>query len=236
MPAARFCSGLCLSLLGAFEEGERALRSSVVSWAPLDFSLLTDYFLAQAQLDHGAIGAALEAARALIDRSRELAMLRHEGRAHWLLAQIHVRAADLGAADREVAIAVEQMPDALTHHLSARVLLASIRLAQRRFDEALRLAEEVHGACSARKIAELPALLAYAESLHAVGAVDRARARLAEAHHALLARAEVIGAPALRRSFVARVPVHARIVELVAAWHLEPEPDSQPPLPPRVTL
>ena len=235
LPAARFCAGMCLGLLGAFEEAERALQSSVVAWAPVDFSLLGDYFLAQAQLDQGAVGAALEAARALVNRSRELSILRHEGRGHWLLAQIHARAPDLGAAEREILIAVEQMPEALAHRLAARVTLASIRLAQGRVDEALRLAEETQGACAARKIEEIPALLACAEALHATGDHDRARALLAEAHLALLAGAEKIGAPALRRSFVTRVPVHARIFQLAAAWHLDADPRPQPPLP-RVTL
>ena len=239
LPAARFCAGICLGLLGAFEEAERAIRSAVVHWAPVDFSLLGDYFLAQALLDQGAVAAAHEAARSLVDRSIELAIPRHQGRGRWLLAQIHARASDLAAAEREIFLALEQMPEALGHRLSAQLSLVWIRLAQGRADEALRLAEEAQGACAARKIDEIPALLACAEALHAVGAPDRARARLAEAYLALVASADRIGAPALRRSFVGRVPVHARILQLAAAWHLDPHPSletpSSPSHPPRFT-
>jgi eukaryotic-like serine/threonine-protein kinase len=235
LPAARFCTGMCLGMLGAFEEAERALRTSVVSWAPVDFSLLGDYLVAQTQLDQGAIGPAIESARALIDRARELSIVRHEGRGHWLLAQIHARAPDLGAAEREIQLALEQIPESLGHGLSARITLAMIRLAQGRVDEAIRLAEEIHAVCAARKIDEIPALLACAEALHAKGAHDRARAMLTDAHTALLTIAEKIGAPALRRSFLARVPVHARILQLATAWHLDAEPPTPVP-PPRVTL
>jgi hypothetical protein len=235
LPAALFSAGMCLGLLGAFEESERLLRGAVVRWAPLDFSLLGDYFLARALLDQGATAAAQEAARSLVDRSIELAMPRHEGRGRWMLAQIHARTADLAAAEREILLSLERMPEALAHRLSARLSLVSIRLAQGRADEAHRLAEEVHAACAARKIDEIPALLTSAEALHAVGAPDRARIRLAEAHVALIACADKIGAPALRRSFLARVPVHARILQLVAAWHLDSDPSLEPPLP-RVTL
>jgi hypothetical protein len=54
---------------------------------------------------------------------------------------------------------------------------------------------------------------------------------LAEAHRGLLADAEKIGAPALRRSFLARVPQHARILHLASAWRLEPDMHSQLPRP-----
>ncbi len=235
LPAARFCAGMCLGLLGAFEEAERALRSAIVSWAPIDFSLLGDYFLAQSQLDQGAVAAATATARALVDRSRELAIPRHEGRGHWLLAQIHARASDLAAADREIGIALEQMPATLAHRVPARSLLASIRLAQGRAEDAQRLAEAAQIDATARGIDELGARLVHAEALHAVGAHDRARAMLAEAHRALLADADRIGAAALRRSFLARVTSHARILSLASAWRLDAETPAPTALP-RVTL
>jgi hypothetical protein len=230
LPAARFCVGLCLGLLGAFEEAERALRSTIASGEPADFALIRDYYLAASLLDQGAFSAAQEAAIAIIDRARELQNLRQEGRGHLLLARIHARSFDLASAEREILIALDSMPDALTHRLSAQVKLASIRLAQGRAADALDLAEEALIACEARRLNGLHARLVCAEALDALGDAARAHALLLEAHTALLLAADRIDAPALQRSFLKRIPEHARIVQLAAAWRLTPSvpPSSSP--------
>ena len=220
LPTARLCVGLCLGLLGAFEEAERTLRSAVGSMESADFALLRDYYLAASLLDQGALPAAQEGATAIIERAREFQNARHEGRGHWLLAQIHARSFDLDSAESEIALALELLPRALVHHLSAQVTLASIRLAQGRAADALELAQEARLACEARHVNGLHACLVCIEALDAVGESARARALLLDAHAALLLDAEKIGAPALRRSFLKRVPTHARIMQLVGAWRL----------------
>jgi hypothetical protein len=118
-------------------------------------------------------------------------------------------------------LALEQLPDALLHRLPAMVTIAAIRLAQGRTEEALRLAEEAQNAANARGTGKLRASLVYAEALAASGNRARARTTLADAHAALLADAEKIGAPGLRKSFLERVPEHARITQLGAAWRAE---------------
>ena len=230
LPAARLIVAMCLARLGAFEEAERALRSAVVSNEPVDFALLRDYYLARSLLDQGAAAAARECAHKMIERARELKITRQEGRGHWLLAEIHARAADLAGAEREILIALEQMPKALVHHLFAEVTLASIRLAQGRAEEALRLADEAQRACAVRGISWLHARLVFAEALEATGAHERACAVLAEAHADLLANAERIGAPAMQRSFLKKIPENARITQLAVAWNISP-----PVLTPTVT-
>ena len=222
LPTARLCVGLCLGLLGAFEEAERTLRSAIGSSEPADFSLIRDYYLAAALLDQGALSAAQDAAIAIVERARELQISRQEGRGHWLLARIHARSTDLLNAEREILLALEHMPAALVHRLSAQVTLASIRLAQGRPAEALEIAEEARLACEARRVNGLHASLVCAEALDAVGNSTRARALLLDAHTTLLIDAEKIDAPALRRSFLKRVPEHARIMQLAAAWRLTP--------------
>jgi eukaryotic-like serine/threonine-protein kinase len=222
LPAARLLVAMSLARLGAFDEAERALRSAIVSSEPVDFALLRDYYLARSLLDQGAGAAAREGASTLIERARELKITRHEGRGHWLLAEIHARAADHAGAEREIQLALEQMPAVLVHRLFAQVTLASIRLAQGRADEALRLADEAQRSCAVRGISWLPARLVLAEALEATGAHERACAVLAEAHADLLADAEKIGAPALQRSFLKKIPEHARIVQLAVAWSLSP--------------
>ncbi len=227
LPTARLCVGLCLGLLGAFEEAERTLRSAVASAEPADFTLLRDYYLAAALLDQGALSAAQEGAIAIIDRARELQNNRQEGRGHWLLAQIHARSFDFHNAEREILIALELLPDALVHHLSAQVTLASILLAQGRAADALDLAEKVQLACETRRVNGFHARLVCVEALDVLGDGARARALLIETHTALLVDAEKIGALALRRSFLKRVPAHARIVQLAGAWRLtSPGPPS----------
>lgn len=60
--------------------------------------------------------------------------------------------------------------------------------------------------------------LAHAEALHANGHHDEARAAIQEASARLLARAERIADPARRRSFLERIPEHARTLELQRQW------------------
>ena len=222
LPAARLFVAMCLGRLGAFDEAERTLRSAVVSSEPVDFALIRDYYLARSLLDQGASAAARECANTLIERARALKITRHEGRGHWILAEIHARSSDLDSAEREILIALEQMPEALVHHLFAQVTLASIRLAQGRTEEALRLADAARLACAARGIGWLNARIVYAEALEATGAHERACAVLAEAHADLLVDAEKIGAPALQRSFLKKIPEHARIAQLAITWSLSP--------------
>jgi tetratricopeptide (TPR) repeat protein len=220
LPIALLVVGTCLGRLGSYEEAERTLRSAVVDWDLGDFALLRDYYLVRALLDRGEIDAAHEAAVVLVERSREVQIARYEGRGHGLLAEIHARAGDLDAADREIRLALAQLPEPLLHRLPVLVTHASIRLAQGRAEEALRLAGEACAACDALGAYQIPARLALAEALEAGGAPDRAREALVEARAILLAKAEKIGAPALQRSFVERVPEHARVAHLAHAWRL----------------
>ena len=69
-----------------------------------------------------------------------------------------------------------------------------------------------------RRTAELHLSLAHAEALDAEGDHDEAREVLARAREVLLARAEAIGDPAIRESFLEAVPEHARIMARAAEW------------------
>jgi len=63
--------------------------------------------------------------------------------------------------------------------------------------------------------------LAHAEALHATGHHDVARAALRESAKRLIARAERISDPTRRRSFLDRVPEHARTLQLEHQWAQE---------------
>jgi hypothetical protein len=90
-----------------------------------------------------------------------------------------------------------------------------VRLAQGRVEDARRLAEDAVRTCDALGSYPIPARLCLAEAHAAAGEGASSRAVLAEAHAILLAQAGRVGDPALRRSFLERVPEHARVVE---AW------------------
>jgi eukaryotic-like serine/threonine-protein kinase len=62
----------------------------------------------------------------------------------------------------------------------------------------------------------VPALLA--EALHESGAAPEAHEIIREARADLLARAEKIADPALRRCFLEDVTAHARTLDLARAW------------------
>ena len=61
---------------------------------------------------------------------------------------------------------------------------------------------------------EAAVLLAYAEALRATGDVTGARSTIRDARARLNARAEKITGEDLRKSFLEKVPAHARTVEL----------------------
>jgi hypothetical protein len=65
---------------------------------------------------------------------------------------------------------------------------------------------------------ELAVRLAHAEALHADGDLDGAKCALAIAKRSLEARAAAIADGPMRSTFLERVPVNARILQLDRAW------------------
>jgi tetratricopeptide (TPR) repeat protein len=217
IPVAQLAAGLCLWLLGALEEAERTLRGAVVDWDLGDFALLRDYYLARVLADRGLLDPAAEMAHALLARAERVKNPRFEGRGHGLLARIARCAGDLDAAERAVLLALERTPDRVLYRVIVLLERASLRLAQGQGDEALRCAAEARALCDARRHARVRARLVHAEALFATGHRARARVALAEARALLHDEADRIGAPALQRSFIERVPEHARVLQLAVA-------------------
>jgi hypothetical protein len=138
------------------------------------------------------------------------------------------RTGELDAADRELAAALAmavplEQPGVLAS-------LAALRLAQGRAGEAREAAED--GFARARAMDGCGMFrgvflrLTRAEALHATGALDAARAAIADARAGLLAIAEPIRDPAYRRSFLEAVPENARTLALARTWLGEPAPVS----------
>ncbi|XXT14958.1 protein kinase [Sorangium sp. So ce429] len=152
---------------------------------------------------------------------RTTAVARH------LVVECHLLRGELAEAEealRAVGDTTRLVPFVHAVHLS---LLSEIRLRRGRAAEAVALAREAlawnRRACAgfAPRQELLPAL--YAEALHASGDVEAAREVIREARADLLARADRIGDPAFRKSFLENVSANVRTLDLARAWLGEAE-------------
>ena len=133
------------------------------------------------------------------------------------LAQVLLDAGELEAAEHEARLAMESLEAFPPILCQTTATLARVLLARRKYDEAVRYGEE-----AALLLARLGSIadgetavrLTLAESLEAVGAVERAQEELRVACVRLLERAGRIGDEASRRAFLEAVPEHARTLAL----------------------
>ena len=142
------------------------------------------------------------------------------------MADVLLRLGDLEAAEREARAAYERALRLPLDQAAATALLAAVLLAEGRAAEALAVAEEAMGRYQALGIFGFKGALArlvHAESLAAAGDRQAAAGALAAARARLLANAAKIDDPALRRSFLERVPENARTLALARAWRVESE-------------
>jgi tetratricopeptide (TPR) repeat protein len=148
-----------------------------------------------------------------------------EGRGRWACAEVYLRQGELEAAERELPRALDLLQSIPVEHVPAMATLAAIKLAQGRAAEALATADEAMKGYERLHIFGFKGMFArliHAGALHATGQHDKARQALATARDRLLAGATRIGDPALRQSFLQRVPENARILLLAREWHCPP--------------
>jgi tetratricopeptide (TPR) repeat protein len=214
-------SGLNLWFLGAGDEAEPLLRAiPAADEAMGPTSSLRRFALAWRLADRGALEDARALATQLAEHGRAHRLPLEEGRGRWALAEVLRRLGDLDGAAREVEAALRvvvplERPGVLG-------TLAMIRLAEGRAGDALAAAEEAASACAAMggcgMFRGAFVRLARAEALRATGAIDAARAAIADAGARLHAIADKIPDPAYRRSFLEDVPENARTFALARAW------------------
>jgi hypothetical protein len=137
-----------------------------------------------------------------------------------VLAEVLRRVGEHEAAERELATARALMGP--LDEPGVLATLAMLRLAAGRAEEA-----RDHAADAVARLAAMGGCglfrgafvrLAHAEALHATGALDAARAAIAEARAHLLAIAGRIAEPAYRQGFLEDVPENARTLALARAW------------------
>ncbi|MBI4703691.1 MAG: AAA family ATPase [Deltaproteobacteria bacterium] len=163
----------------------------------------------------GALDEAHEIEAAVLDIARQQGDRTTASYARVYLAEIHLRAGRLEAAEAEARAASE------AGDIMAQALLASVLLAQGRSAEALasaRQAKQGLDSCGGIQEGEALVRLVWAEALDATGDREAARAAIAAAHERLLERASRIDDEELRASFLERVPENARTMELAQRW------------------
>jgi len=161
----------------------------------------------RSKLDEAAHAARIAIAALVAQRDR-----RSEAAARTTLAEIHLRAGQLVAAQTEVELALELSDDAPVRRASILALLADILLAAGLEHDALghaRLAMDIlehHGVDEG----ESHIRLTWARALAQVGRIRDARVALMAARRRLDDRAARISDPAVRASFLDHVIVNAR--------------------------
>ncbi|WP_437821533.1 serine/threonine-protein kinase [Sorangium sp. So ce1078] len=133
------------------------------------------------------------------------------------LARVLCARGDLDAAEREARAVLARTRTGALEQGWALSELARVRLAQGRAAEAAALAREATAHQEAHGIEPLAAddlPLVHVEALRAAGALAEAREALSAARERLLARADRIQDPALRRSYLEAVPANVRLLDL----------------------
>ncbi len=212
--------------LGDPEQAERDLRKIPRSGLNI-LSMAADSNLVRVLLQRGS----LEEARARIDARLLSARMEAspgaaiaEVAARCELGEIALRAGDPALAEREITTALDTGLRMIALDLPpALAVLASARLALGHPAEALAAAREAVaalGVTGTTGFRDAEIFLVHAEALHAAGELDAARAAIVAARDRLLAQAERITDPAMRRSFLEGIAENARTLALAKDWLL----------------
>jgi eukaryotic-like serine/threonine-protein kinase len=217
-------TGYAFALLGCYEDAEQRLRDALAAATRMGLkstapAVMSTFSFVLARL--GAFEEAQTMAGAAIAALNAQGDLRLEGVSRIYLATILRCTGDLAAAEAEAGRAIDLLSATPPFQPYALATLADVLLARGRvpdaLDRAARAVEQVR-ALEHVQDGEAFARVVYAEALEASLDHAAARAAIAEAESRLLAQAEKISEPALRQSFLSRVPENARILQLSRAW------------------
>lgn len=220
--------GYAWSAIGAHASGERVLREALTAAERMGLakvSALAKHNLGLTLARLGRLGdarlmetEALEAFEAQGDR-------RLAGASHLYLAWIHTLAGNTLAAELHARASVAVQESNPPSHAEALATLARVLLAGRRYLEAMgeaQRAKELLDTLGGVEDADALIRLVHAECLHAVGKKEEALAAVRDARTRLLARADRIRDPELRRLFLEEEPDNQRTLHLVQAWSTRP--------------
>jgi tRNA A-37 threonylcarbamoyl transferase component Bud32/tetratricopeptide (TPR) repeat protein len=211
--------------LGMYAEAEAALREALSAAKRLGLQMnvalaLQNLGFALAHLGKLEEGQVMEAeAIALFARFENRRM---EGVSHIYLATMLAASGDLARATGQALTAVDLSAAFPAFHGYALGTLARMELAQKRPTDALRvvsMALEDADAMNKLEEGEAAVRLAHAEALDAIGDRSAAERAIAVARDRLRSRAAKFKDPLLARSFLERVPDHARVLQLDREWN-----------------
>ena len=210
--------GMSLWMLGAFAEAARELEAH----EDADIGMTTAFrslCLVFALADSGELAQAHARALAMITAGEGADLALDAARGRHALAYVLFRREDFAAAEREARAALPLLAAVPLEQMAARALLSRALLALGRPAEALAAAEAAmaqYAKLHAFGFRGVLARLACAEALAATGAAARARELLLATRAHLLAEAEAIDDPELRRSFLEDVRENARVLVLTS--------------------
>ncbi len=218
--------GMHAWLLGSFDAAEALLRRAISQNHDVGpISSFQSLFFTHVLADQGKLPEALAEARKLTSVGQARRLPAEEGLGRAVLAEVLRRQNDLEAAEREALAAAALLASRPLDRMVSTATLAAICGATGRPSTALEAARESVSAYEAVRIFDFYkgafARLTLAEALFAAGEEPAARATLADARARLLACAAAIEDPAVRRSFLERVPENARTMQLAAQWLTE---------------
>jgi tetratricopeptide (TPR) repeat protein len=214
--ASRTNLGYLFTELGAYARAEATLRPALadaerMGLADAALSALQNLALAAAGL--GRLDEARQWQEQACDGFQRLGDPRMEAHCRRYLALVALAAGDAVTAEREAARGVELLAVAPRLRAATLAVLARARLVLGRVGEARAAADEamiiLESAGGSLEEGEAFLRLVHADLLAAAGEADAAASALALARERLLARAARITDPALRASFLERVPENA---------------------------
>jgi eukaryotic-like serine/threonine-protein kinase len=215
--------GFALASLGDYERAERLIETAALDAERLGLAKVSGFAwhnLGWIRMQRGDARAAIALQRLAIETAATQGETLLEGSARAYLSLALSVVAESSEAEREARLAAEllvSVPSVRPHALAA---LARSLMAQGRHVEALAAAEEALAAAEASELPEdsdaLVRLVA-AETRAAAGRDQDAMSTLLASRQRILARAERVGDAELQRSFLERVPEHAKTLELCRA-------------------
>ncbi|MEZ4301431.1 MAG: hypothetical protein R3B70_41235 [Polyangiaceae bacterium] len=210
--------------LGAYPEAEAALAGALEAAERMGLLHIAPWALQNLGHVKARLGRRGEA-RAYLARAREAGVASRDARLTGgtliYLSRLAAEEGKLSEAEREAVEAASALAGVPAMRAGALAARSRALLASGRAQEALleaRSAMELLESLGAGKMGELEAFVRVVLVEALLAAADRREAREAAAlaSERLASRAALIGEPALRESFLSRVPEHARTLELAA--------------------
>jgi tetratricopeptide (TPR) repeat protein len=221
--------GLSLLEVGQIESAEDCLREALVTARMLDLGYLLCgglQMLANILAYKGDLAEARTVGKQALEVKRAQKDQRIRGSTEAYLSVIEYLAGGYVRAEHYARAALATLAAVLSYRPFAMALLARSLLAQDRLSEALPFARDAFAQLESMVVVddgEATIRLALAECLVATGDQPAAQQAVSTTAQWLRTRAETIDDPAMRESFLTRIPEHRRILDLARALGLAVE-------------